>query len=353
RATQGVIMPAASTTLSTTGSQQPTTKTMNNSSSHSSKKKTKWSFKSAISKKPVDAASKANDISNNNHRLNNDKTTRHFHDSKLDLSRPSKVVCSRFNSSSSKLSCNSCATDNTDTDNTPSSPTNSLRFMNDDDIEMILDDDRQETLQSSQHHAIKSTIFANKSILSTDTKPRSPNSSITWVEDLTDQSFSSISTALSQLSNITTNNVIDLTSSSSQLNDTDRCDTSQSTQPCTRKLSGFKNFHNKMGKKKTIEKSQDNVSTNKFMVRTLSLLKKFENDERDSLKNRLRSRSRSFNDLLNKENDQVIDESVKDLSSKNSSKRKKCESTEFRPISLPDPSVLNHASSLVSGTNDT
>ncbi|CAG8651742.1 224_t:CDS:2, partial [Racocetra fulgida] len=284
-------MPAASTTLSTTGSQQPTTKTMNNSSLHSSKKKTKWSFKSAISKKPVDAASKANDISNNNHRLNNDKTTRHFHDSKLDLSRPSKVVCSRFNSSSSKLSCNSCATDNTtdntDTDNTPSSPTNSLRFMNDDDIEMILDDDSQET---------------------------SPNSSITWVEDLTDQSFPSVSPMAPQLSNITTNNVIDLTSSPSQLN--------------------------------------DNVSTNKFMVRTLSLLRKFENDERDSSKSRLRSRSRSFNDLLNKENGQVVDESVKDLSSKFSSKRKKCESTEFRPISLPDPSLLNH-DSLVSGTNDT
>ncbi|CAG8602852.1 20753_t:CDS:2 [Cetraspora pellucida] len=343
-------MPAASTTLSTASSQQPGTKATNNSSlSNPPKKKTKWLFISAaISKKPMDAASKANDISNNNHHLNNDKTTRHFHDSKLDLSKPSKVICSRFNSSSSKLSCNSCVTDNTDTDNTPSSPTNSLQSLSD-DIEMILDDDSQETdeepfdttidtPQSSQYHA-------NKSILSTKTKSRS--SSVTWVEDLTDPTFSPISTVPPQpsnISNITTNDI-----DSSQLNDTNQCGTPSSTQPyTTSKLSGFKILHHKMTKKKDVEKSQDNISTNKFM---------------NSL-NRLRNRrSKSFNDLLNKENGRVVDESIKDSSSKKniietttttSSKRKKLGSMEFRSISLPDSSLkeipitseLNHDSSV-------
>ncbi|RIB05143.1 hypothetical protein C2G38_623517 [Gigaspora rosea] len=237
-------MPTASSTLSTIKSQLSGTKPTNNNSSHPSKKRTIiWPLVSAISKKSVDAASKANhkDIPSNT--ITNGKTTRHFHDSKLDLSKPgrnlssNKVVCSRSNSSSSTSSRNSCDTNNTD-NTSPSSTSNSLRSLN--GIEMMLDDDNNipeitnknghiipetnivdepldttiDIPQSSQHHAIKSDEFANKSILSTSTtKPRPLMNSISWVEEITDKSFSAISAEPPQFDNLM-NNVVDSTSSS-------------------------------------------------------------------------------------------------------------------------------------------
>lgn len=352
-------MPTASSTLSTIKSQLSGTKPTNNNSSHLSKKRTIiWPLVSAISKKSVDAASKANhkDIPSNT--ITNGKTTRHFHDSKLDLSKPgknlssNKVVCSRSNSSSSTSSRNSCNTNNTD-NTSPSSTSNSLRSLN--GIEMMLDDDNNipeitnknghiipetnnvnepldttiDIPQSSQHHAIKSDESANKSILSTSTtKPRPLINSVSWVEEITDKSFSSISTEPPQLDSLM-NDVVDSTSSSSRSNDDIQCETLPSTNPCTRKSSTVKTIHRKLSKKKDSEKVQDNVSNNNnyckklMIVRTLSLLKvDLDEKVKESSKSSpgrsisLCSRSKSFNDSINKENDQVDDESIKDLSKK-------------------------------------
>ncbi|CAG8496343.1 2673_t:CDS:2 [Dentiscutata erythropus] len=390
------------TTLPTARSQQSGTKPTNNNSVNPSIKRAIWlPFVSAISKKSVDAASKANhkfDTSNtNNHHLNdNEKTKRQFHDSKLDLSKPGKnlssnKVCSRSNSSSSISSCNSCATNNTDNTSPSSTSNSSLRSLN--TMEMMFDDDNNnnnpeitnknghiisktnndnelldtttDVPQSSQHHAIKSSEFANKSILSTSTKVtkvRPSISSISWVEEITEKSFATISTDTPQLDSLI-NNVVD--SNSSRLNDNSQCETLPSTQPCTRKTSTIKSLQRRISKKKDSEKIQDNVTNStKLMIRTLSLLK-YEIDEKkikDSPKNSSGrcSRSKSFNELLYKENNQVGEDSIKDFSKKFNF-RKKRGSVDSRPISSPDSSlkrILDSSTSdfdnvaFVTGTSD-
>ncbi|CAG8599039.1 1944_t:CDS:2, partial [Scutellospora calospora] len=143
-------MPVTSSALLTTKSQQsastlPETKVASNDllSHTSSKKKITMPIVFATSKKSVDAASKTNNnLSNEKNHLNN-KSTRHFHDSKLDLSKPGKkqLPCSRSNSTSSNSSCDSSnISDNTDhSDNiSSSSSTNSLHSLN--GIENMLDD---------------------------------------------------------------------------------------------------------------------------------------------------------------------------------------------------------------------